>query len=58
MLAGKKLTGFTNSFSPHDIKKNDSIILSYFKNEMKVILLGAILKQLTKQIHLNKENFD
>ena len=33
MLAGKKLTGFINSFSPHDIKKNDSIILSYFKNE-------------------------
>ena len=33
MLAGKKLTDFTNLFSPHDFKKNDSIILSYFKNE-------------------------
>ena len=33
MLAGKKLTDFTNMFSPHDFKKNDYIILSYFKNE-------------------------
>ena len=32
MLAGKKLTDYTNLFSPHDLKKND-IILSYFKNE-------------------------
>ena len=33
MLAGKKLTDFTNLFSPHDFKKNDAIILSYFKDE-------------------------
>ena len=33
MLAGKKLTDYTNFFSPHDFKKNDNIILSYFKNE-------------------------
>ena len=32
MLAGKKLTHYTNLFSPHDFKKND-IILSFFKNE-------------------------
>ena len=32
-LAGKKLTDFTNLFFPHDFKKNDYIILSYFKNE-------------------------
>ena len=32
MLAGKKLTYFTNMFSPHDFKKND-IILTYFKDE-------------------------
>ena len=32
MLAGKKLIDFTNLFSPHDFKKNDSIILSYFKD--------------------------
>ena len=32
MLAGRKLTDYTNLFSPHDFKKND-IILSYFNNE-------------------------
>ena len=31
ILAGKKLTDFTNMFSPHDFEKNDNIILSYFK---------------------------
>ena len=31
-IAGKKLTDFTNSFSPHDFKKNDDIILTYFKD--------------------------
>ena len=33
MLAGKKLTDYTNLFSPYDFKKNDNIILSYFKDE-------------------------
>ena len=33
MLAGKELTDYTNLFSSYDFKKNDSIILSYFKNE-------------------------
>ena len=33
MLADKKLTDYTNLFSPYDFKKNDSIIFSYFKNE-------------------------
>ena len=33
MLAGKKWTDFTNLFSPHDFKKSNAIILSYFKNE-------------------------
>ena len=33
MLGGKKLTDFTNVFSPYDFKKNDGIILSYFKDE-------------------------
>ena len=32
IIAGKKLTDFTNFFSPHDFKKNDSIILLYFKD--------------------------
>ena len=33
MLPGKKLTDFTNMFSPHNFEKNDDIILSYFKDE-------------------------
>ena len=33
LLACKKLTDYTNLLSPHDFKKNDNIILSYFKNE-------------------------
>ena len=33
MLAGKKLTDFTSLVSPHDFKKSDDIILSYFKYE-------------------------
>ena len=35
MLAGKKLTDYTSLLSPHDFKKNDYIILSYFKDEWK-----------------------
>ena len=33
MLAGKKLTDYTNLFSPHGLKKNDNMILPYSKNE-------------------------
>ena len=33
MLAGKKLTDYTNLFPPYDFDKNDNIILSYFKDE-------------------------
>ena len=32
MLSGKKLTDYTNLFSPHDFDKNDQVILSYFKD--------------------------
>ena len=31
MLAGQKLTGFTNMFSHYDFKKNNDIIPIYFK---------------------------
>ena len=31
MFAGKSLIDFTSLFSPDDFKKNDYIILSYFK---------------------------
>ena len=33
MLAIKKLTNFTNIFSPYDFNKNDDIIFTYFKDE-------------------------
>ena len=33
MLAGKKLIDCTDLFSPYDFNKNESIILSYFKDE-------------------------
>ena len=33
ILAGKKLTDFTSIFSPYDFKKNDGVILRYFKDE-------------------------
>ena len=33
MLAGTKLTDFTSLSFPYDFKKNDDIILSYFKDE-------------------------
>ena len=33
MLAGKKLTDFARMSSPYDGKKNDDIILGYFKVE-------------------------
>ena len=33
MPAGKFFIEYTSRFSPYDLKKNDDIILSYFKNE-------------------------
>ena len=33
MLAGQKLSDFTSLYSPYDFEKNDSRILSYFKDE-------------------------
>ena len=32
MLAEKKLTDYTNLFFPYDFKKNDNIIINYFKS--------------------------
>ena len=43
MLAGKKLTDYTNLFSPYDFKKDNNIILSYFKNDSSNSI-GAIGK--------------
>ena len=36
MFKGKTLTEYTNLFSPNDFKKNDSIILNYFMNNLYV----------------------
>ena len=33
MLKEKSLTDFTNLYSPNDFKKNNDIILNYFKND-------------------------
>ena len=33
MFKGKILTEYINLFSPNNFKKNDNIILSYFKDE-------------------------
>ena len=32
MLAGKKVTDFTSLFSRYDFKKNDELVLCYFKD--------------------------
>ena len=34
MFKGNSLTDFTNVFSPNNFKKNDDIILNYFKNRL------------------------
>ena len=34
MLADKKLTDFTNLFSPYSFDKNDQVILFYFKDTL------------------------
>ena len=36
MLAGKKLTDYSNLFSPYDFKENDNIILNYFTSNTHV----------------------
>ena len=35
LLSGKKLSDYISLSFPHDFKKSDDIILSYFKNEWK-----------------------
>ena len=54
MLAGKKLTDYTNLFCPHDFKKNDNIILSLLNAiPLKVTLLKVIhSKLLTKLFYI------
>ena len=35
MLKGKSLTDFANLSSPNDFKKNDDVILNYFKSNLE-----------------------
>ena len=60
MLPGKKLIDYTNLFSPYDFKKNNNIVLSYFKNEMNECnsIINNSFKTIDKQFYLNKQNFD
>ena len=49
MLAGKKLTDYTNLFSPYDFKKNDDIILSKTKESNSIEAIDKmILSEQTK----------
>ena len=51
MLAGKKVTDYTNLFSPYNFKKNDNIILSYFNmNEINKLNLSEQTKFRLSQI--------
>ena len=36
MFAGRSLIDFTSLFPPYDFKKNDDIILTYFKLMLKI----------------------
>ena len=42
MLAGKKLTDYTNLFSPHDLKKKRWYNFVLFQKWIKIILLNII----------------
>ena len=46
MLAGKTLTDFTNLFSPSHIKKNEDIILNYFRTNVLKCLSTIAMKHL------------
>ena len=56
MLVGKTLIDCTNTFSPYNFNKNDSIILSYFKdawnklnkNKIKQSLDCILIKNINK----------
>ena len=43
ILAGKTLTGFTNLFSPNNLKTNDDIILKYFISSVSKWLNAVLL---------------
>ena len=50
MLAGEKLIEFTNLFSPHAFKKNDQIILSYFRDAWNACVSLTLIFSITARI--------
>ena len=48
MLAGKKLTDYTNLFSPYDFKKKADIIFTYLINECISINESNSIKAIDK----------
>ena len=50
MLAGEKLIDFTNLFSPHAFKKNDQIILSYFRDAWNACVSLTLIFSITARI--------
>ena len=54
MLKDKSLTDFINRFSPNNFKRNDDIILNYFK--IYVILLFKVYKKYRKYKYKSFKN--
>ena len=50
MPAGEKLIDFTNLFPPHAFKKNDQIILSYFKDAWNACVSLTLIFSITARI--------
>ena len=50
MLPGEKLIDFTNLFSPHAFKKNDQIILSYFRDAWNACVSLTLIFSITARI--------
>ena len=56
MFKDKRLTDFTNLFSPNSFKKNDGIILNYLMTNFMVLLDTFFKKLLVKETLLSKFN--
>ena len=53
MLAGKKLTEYTNLFSPYDFLKNDSIIVIFQKMNKYNSIRAVDKTDLSEQTNIN-----
>ena len=54
MLSGKKLTDYTNLFSPHDFKKNDDIILSKMNESNSIEAIDKMILSKQTKFRLSK----